>query len=556
VSVLRDRSFPALDPSVIAYEDDDVIVVDKPPFVATQAQRVGAEDDLPARLATFLRARDGAEPYVGTHQRLDQATSGLIVYAKRPEANAWLARAFEDRRVEKTYVAVTTGAPLPSHAAWEDALIDAGGDRVRVVPRGTRGARLARTEIAVLDRRGDRTLVRARIETGRTHQIRAQLAHRGAPIAGDGWYGGARCARLCLASVALRIPREHGPSVEAAIETPRALLDFLGGRLTDARDDERSAASALRFAAERRYELAHDPGTSCFRWVNDEADGAAAIAIDVYGEHAVLHAYDDGDVDVIARALVDAGVRGVYLKRRPKSASRLDEAATLALAPRDPIAGLAADAEIEVLERGIPFLVRLGDGLSTGLFLDQRANRARVREDAKGARVLNLFAYTCAFSIAAAAGGAVEIVSVDAAKKQLERGARGFAHGGFDAGKHEAIADDAFAVLDRLARRERVFDLVVVDPPTYSSTKRTRFTSARMWPELAAKVLRVVAPGGTVLATSNDRRLAQVELRASFRDAARALGIALGQLKDLPPPIDFPVCVGDAPHLKGVLVRR
>jgi 23S rRNA (cytosine1962-C5)-methyltransferase len=553
VSVLRDRSFPPLDPSAIAYEDDDVVVVDKPPFVPTQASRVGASDDLPTRLAAFLTARDGAVPRLGTHQRLDQATSGLIAYAKRPEANAWLARAFELRTVEKTYVAATTGTRLPDRAEWEDALLDAGGDRVRVVPRGTKQARIARTEIRVLDRRRDRTLLRVRIETGRTHQIRAQLAHRGAPIAGDAWYDGAPWPRLCLASTALRIPRDAGPAVDVAIDPPRSLLDFFEARVRDPRSDP---APILRAAAERRYELAHDPATSCFRWVNDAADAAPMIAVDVYGEHAVLHAYDDADVAPIAHALVDAGARGVYLKRRPKSASRLDDAATRALAPSEPIAGVATAHEMEVTEQGLPFLVRLGDGLSTGLFLDQRANRARVRADAAGARVLNLFAYTCAFSIAAAAGDAIEVVSVDAAKKQLERGVRGFGHAGLDRTVHETIADDVFAVLDRLARRGRRFDLVVCDPPTYSSTKRTRFTSGRMWTELAAKVLRVVAPGGRVLATSNDRRLTQAELRASFRAAAQEIGTPLMQCKDLAPPIDFPVLSGETPHLKGVLVRR
>src|SRR5262249_46995940 len=106
MAALRDVAFPVLRAASIVLEDDDVVVVDKPPFVPSQASRSGASDDLPARLAAFLRARDGRDAYVGTHQRLDAATSGLIAYAKQREANAWLARAFEGRAVEKEYVAV------------------------------------------------------------------------------------------------------------------------------------------------------------------------------------------------------------------------------------------------------------------------------------------------------------------------------------------------------------------------------------------------------------------------------------------------------------------
>ena len=554
-SILRARSFRTLGERAIAYEDADVIVIDKPPFVPTQASVRGRADDLPTRLAAFLSERDGTEAYVGTHQRLDQATSGLIAYGKRREANAWLARAFEERRVSKAYVAAVSGARLPDAARWEDALLDAGGDRVKVVPRGTRGSVVAKTEMRVTKRAADRALVSLRIETGRTHQIRAQLAHRGAPIAGDAWYGGAAWRRLALDSVALRIPRDDASAIDVHRAPDQSLLDFVDGRAEGPLEGS-GLDVILRDAAERRYAVAHDDATSCFRWVNEAGDGAPGIAIDVYGEHVVLNAYDERDVERLAREICERGAAGVYLKRRPKQASTLDEGATRRLAPSEPIAGVAADAEIEVLENGLPLLVRLGDGLSTGLFLDQRANRERVRLDAGGARVLNLFSYTCAFSVAAASGGAVEVVSVDAAKKQLARGVRGFAHAGLDAASHETIADDAFTVLERFARRARVFDLVVCDPPTYSSTQRTRFTSGRMWNDLAARVLKVVAPGGRVLATSNDRRLTQHDLRVAFRDAARALDVTLAQVKDLAPPIDFPVLSGETPHLKGVLVRR
>jgi len=90
--------------------------------------------------------------------------------------------------------------------------------------------------------------------------------------------------------------------------------------------------------------------------------------------------------------------------------------------------GSAAPDELEIFEEGIPYLVRLGDGLSTGIFLDQRANRRRLRHAAKGKLVLNLFSYTCGFSVAAAVGGATKTLSVDASAAALERGRAGEAY--------------------------------------------------------------------------------------------------------------------------------
>ncbi len=549
---LREQAFPVMPPGAIVHEDDDVLVVDKPPFVPSQASGTAA-DDLPARLAAHLAARGDPQPYVGVHQRLDRATSGLVVYAKRREANAWLARAFEGREVTKEYVAaVTAGDRLPEQARWEDALRETEDGRARVVEAGAPGAAIARTAVRVIERRGGRAIVGLRIETGRTHQIRAQLAHRGAPIVGDAWYGGAPWRRLLLASVRLAVPGRF----EARIDPPRSFADFLGGALRDPSTDRDHAREILADAAQHRHAIAHDPGTSCFRWLNDAAEGAPGLAVDVYGEHVVLHAYDERDVRGLADTLVELGAAGVYLKRRPKKASDLDEAKARALAPPEPIAGRATDEpEVLVLESGVPLRVRLGDGLSTGLFLDQRAHRARVRELAAGTRFLNLFSYTCAFSIFAALGGAREVVSIDAARKQLERGTRGFEAAGLDPARHEAIADDALAVLERFARRGRTFDLVVCDPPTYSSVGKTRFTSGRMWKQLAARVLSVLAPGGAVLATSNDRRATQRDLRAAFHEASRATGIRLASLRDLPAPIDFPAPIGSEPHLKGVIAR-
>src|SRR4029077_8305013 len=105
-------------------------------------------------------------------------------------------------------------------------------------------------------------------------------------------------------------------------------------------------------------------------------------------------------------------------------------------------------------------------GYSVGLFVDQRENRRYVRE-MEPKRLLNCFAYTCSFSVAAAAGGA-QTVNVDLLKKNLARGRENFALNALSTADHRFIADDVRPVLRRLARRGEKFDMIILDPPTFS----------------------------------------------------------------------------------------
>src|SRR5262249_37335454 len=149
----------------------------------------------------------------------------------------------------------------------------------------------------------------------------------------------------------------------------------------------------LRQAADRRHGVAHLADTTAFRLANGAGDALPGVDVDVYGEHLVISL--SGDEAVAAReAVLDAafalGPAGVYVKVRPKHASVIVDARREDFAPRGPVRGAPAPDEFTVHELGLPFHVRLGDGLSTGVFLDQRENRRRVRLSAGGARVLNL----------------------------------------------------------------------------------------------------------------------------------------------------------------------
>ncbi len=564
----RRAVWPDFSADRLVHEDEALVVVDKPAGVPTQAAQEGVDDDLPSRLRSFLEARDGRPAYLGIHQRLDRETSGLVVYARRKEANRSLAAQFEGRTIEKRYLAAVEGWTGPARATLRHRLGPLQDGRVHVVgPRDRRGQD-AITHVRVVERNGERALLELRLETGRTHQARAQLAAVSSPIAGDAPYGGPRAPRMLLHAAGLRL--EHpltGRALDLTAKTPRAFRRWLerGDASAIAPFDRDAFEDALDTAREERFGLGraalHAPDdprcTTAFRLINEAGDGLDGLAVDVYGDHLVAHLYGDDAIAArssILDALETLGFDGIYLKIRPKQANVIGDARDEAFAPRGPARGRAAPDELEIRESGLPYLGRLGDGLSTGIFLDQRENRRRVRALAAGKRVLNLFAYTCPFTIAAAAGGATRTVSVDAARPALDRGGAGLAHAGL-LGDHELVVDDVFPWLERARKRGERFDLVILDPPSYSFVGRSRFSAASDWRPLAARAMSVVERGGALLACTNHRQTVQAKLRRLLHEAAREAKREVAQMKDLPTPVDFPPPPGRESHLKSVLVR-
>ena len=567
----------------IVHDDGDIVVVDKPAGMPSQSTHPGGTDDVVARLGVHL---GGA--YLGVHQRLDKDTSGLLVFARRREANASLAAQFEGRSVEKTYVACVTGWPdRKQRASLRGALAPDKNGAMRVVAERTPGAKVAVTHASVLSRRGQRAMLELRLATGRTHQARVQLAHAGAPIAGDVLYGGAPAPRLLLhaSAIAFRHPitARH---VRFASPLPPELEVWLsrGDLAEGVYDDDAAFDRALRLALERRWTFGRsdaissrlvpsgrgggeEPGTTtAFRLVNDTGDALPRLAVDVYDSWLVAQLYTDGEpggglwADAVRRerllTRLDAiGFDGIYLKVRLKQANVLVDTRRDDLAPACPVRGCAAPFEFAILEDGMPLLVRLGDGLSTGLFLDQRGNRRRVRELAEGKRVANLFAYTCGFTVAAALGGATRTVSVDASTVALERGKANLANAAvLDRGEHVLVVADAFAWISHAVRARERFDLVILDPPSYSTTKRGRFVADTDYVDLAASTLELLAPHGKLLACTNHRGIGRSRFRHVLYEAARAAKREVSQMKDFAVPPDYPVPVGGEPHAKTALV--
>jgi 23S rRNA (cytosine1962-C5)-methyltransferase len=232
--------------------------------------------------------------------------------------------------------------------------------------------------------------------------------------------------------------------------------------------------------------------------------------------------------------------------------------------------GKPATESFVVRENGIAFELSFAEGYSVGLFLDQRDNRRRLLTGhiaaeftlasdsntlAQRREMLNLFAYTCGFSVCAARNGYTTI-SVDLSKKYLEWGRRNFVLNGIDPAAHEFVYGDAFEWLQRFGKKNRRFDIVVLDPPTFSRSKQTGpFRAEKDYGRLVSAALRVLKAGGVLLASSNAARWPAEQFVPVIEIAVRQAGRRIVQKYYAPQPPDFPVSPSEPAYLKTLWLK-
>ncbi len=303
-------------------------------------------------------------------------------------------------------------------------------------------------------------------------------------------------------------------------KTPRSFSSVVEGRV----DITRRLTAALA----RRLPLIDRNETNAYRLLTGDAEDVKGLVAERFGDVVVLQASDDHPgLKTHLRPAASwyqetLGVRAVYVKHFARNRTAIDEAQLASHFSPRPLIGQETAPAIKVRERGLTYIVHPYDGFSVGLFPDQRDNRSTIRKLAAGKDVLNLFAYTCSFSVAAAAGGAASTVSVDLSGKTLDWGRENFAANHLPLDGHSFVTADVMDFLKRARREDRSFDAVIVDPPSFAhGRKRGRsFSITRDLPELLSGVVALLRPKGVLMLSTNHRRSRVPELRRFMKQGA------------------------------------
>ncbi|HXX30009.1 MAG TPA: class I SAM-dependent methyltransferase [Myxococcaceae bacterium] len=310
----------------------------------------------------------------------------------------------------------------------------------------------------------------------------------------------------------------------------------------------------LRRALDRRAPLGGDGRTTAFRLVNGPGDDLDGATVDRFGDVLVLSFYRPLDPRPWVEALaLLCTPRSIYLKHRPRAASRLDPETLRLRAPEAPAWGPAVD-QVDVLEAGLRFRIRPGEGLAVGLYLDMRESRRWVRAHARATKLLNCFAYTGGFAVAARAGGAAAAVNVDLSRRALAWAEENAALNGQPPG--ESLAGDVFRWLARLGRAGRSFSTVVLDPPAFARGPSGAFSVSRDTPRLVARAAALLEPSGRLVACCNQESLPAARfLRLVERGLTQAGRRATVESRLQASPLDFPPAPGAPPAFRGAVLR-
>ncbi len=298
----------------------------------------------------------------------------------------------------------------------------------------------------------------------------------------------------------------------------------------------------MRAAKAHRDRYVEPSFAGACRLLHADGDGFPGLAVDRYGDYLLIYKYAtavDSYLDQLVPLLEqEFEPAGIYLQDRTRAVAAEDSQKR---PPAQHLTGKPAPTEFEVEEDGLRFLVDVTAPVSPGLFLDLREGRRLLERVAKGKRVLNLFSFTGALALRAVRGGASEVTNVDAAARSHARCRQNLAASGMDPEACEALNGDVFKYLEKFRQRERSFDLVVVDPPPFSTVKGSMFSALEDWNQLAEAVAHVVAPGGEVLAVANAAALTEEEFLGAVGEGSLKAGRTARVIAETGLPPDFPV---------------
>ena len=300
--------------------------------------------------------------------------------------------------------------------------------------------------------------------------------------------------------------------------------------------------------------MINNAATTCYRLVHGEGDLLPGLVVDIYGRTAVVQCHSVGMYH--SRLHIAEAIRKAYGEQieaiYDKSSQTLPFKADLG-AIDGYLWGRSENPDAVVLENGLKFKVNWEEGQKTGFFIDQRVNRDLVRQYSRGRKVLNTFCYTGGFSVAALAGGATEVVSIDLSERAVKLADENVRLNFGAEAKHQAIACNAVEYLKDI---DSDYDLIILDPPAFAKHHKVLGNALQGYKKINARALQKIRPGGILFTFSCSQAVSRELFRTTIFTAAAIAGRKVRIIGQLTQPADHPINIyhPEGEYLKGLVV--
>ncbi|MBM3162538.1 MAG: class I SAM-dependent rRNA methyltransferase [Chlorobi bacterium] len=319
---------------------------------------------------------------------------------------------------------------------------------------------------------------------------------------------------------------------------PHSLISFRLLSRTGELPDRSFFKKKISEALQLRKKIYRPDDTNAWRLVHGESDGLPGLVIDRFNRVVVLQAYSAGmdrHLPLVCE-VVDELLQPEAMVLRNESLLRELEGLPLY---KDLVKGEGPATVQTIHDTGISYEVDLYEGQKTGFFLDQRENRRVVRSFCREADVLDVFTNDGGFALNALHGGARSAIMVDISEETLKRAEKNALLNGFE--NFSLIAADAFSLLQRMAEEKERFDVVVLDPPSFTKSRKNLPTALKAYKRLNRLGMQLVKPGGFLATASCSHHVLEEMFLETIHQAALAAGRQLRMIHKNSQPPDHPV---------------
>ena len=460
-------------------EHKDFIIANKPNGIPTHSPDHGKFGFI-----EYLSEKLKCKLYVC--HRLDKETSGAIVFAKSKEAATKITSEFTKQKVEKKYIFITDRFPKVKDQITVKSEISKKKNSFISIKNQTPNSK---TDFIKLSSSKRYSIWQAIPKTGKPHQIRLHAESIGLNILGDNDHNGSKFSRLML----------HAKEISFNLNNEKIRYKSTLPSLFNSEGLIDNKSLRTYFNAINKREIIYDldsPINNTYRIIHNEAKN---FRCDKLGEILWFYWYNEElpnnneakEIKTICAKTNISKFKVQLMKNRGATPKDLES-----------LSNIIGSSWIAT-ENNVKYVLKKEQGYSPGLFLDQRNNRNWLMNNSKNKQVLNLFCYTAGFSVCAALGGAKEVVSVDTSKATLSWAKENFTANNLDETEYEFYANDTREFIKGALKRNRKFDIIICDPPSFARNKQGVFKINKDFQNLISSLYKILKTNGRILFSSN-----------------------------------------------------